>query len=539
MHVLWLVPFTTACALATVVDLGYTLHNSTVVNAIDGFAYLNFSNIRYAAAPTGAHRFQLPQPPKVDRSVQNGLPDVICPQAQPAWMNTAFEVLSGGTPTGADWGNFTASDIPPADPRTSEDCLFLDLLVPETTFSNKDTGKKSPVLLFIHGGGFVEGSKAAYGYGDGLLESDFLKNHGDIIYISINYRLGLFRFALQWVQQYVHLFGGDPDNVTIMGESAGGGSIMNHITAYDGKDSEKLFSKAIVQSPWSLYTPKITQEEVLKSVLSTANVTTVEDLRKISSDSLQTANALVVGNARPYATFAFGPVVDGSFVTDLPSRLLADGKFRSSVKLMTGHNSDEGIFFASPYIKTNDDYKSYLAALFRTLSPSQIGTVSEQLYPAKFDGSFGYTDELGRVSLTLADATIVCNARYLDEAIHESYAYEFSVPPGIHSADLPYTFHDSMSGVGVNVSLAELMQAYFTEFSTTGSPDGPGLPPFPKDADWMVQNFNSTNFGPMKDPASAKRCAWWQMALGDERERERESCKPGNSFRPRGSSWRP
>lgn len=208
-------------------------------------------------------------------------------------------------------------------------------------------------------------------------------------------------------------------------------------------------------------------------------------------------------------------MVDGSFVTELPSILLTDGKFSSAVKLMTGHNSDEGILFASPYIKTNHDYESYVAALFRELSPEQICTVSEQLYPAKFDSSFGYTNQLGRVSLTLAEALIVCNARYLDNAFNESYAYEFSVPPGIHSADLPYTFYDTMSGVGVNVSLAELMQAYFTEFATMGSPDGPGLPLFPTDANWTVQNFNSTTFGPMKDPASAKRCAWWQMALTD------------------------
>ncbi|KAJ9259629.1 hypothetical protein DTO212C5_8583 [Paecilomyces variotii] len=528
--VLWLASFTTACAFATVVDLGYTLHNSTVVNAIDGFAYLNFSNIRYAAAPTGAQRFQLPQPPKVDRSVQNGLLDVICPQAQPSWMDIAIDVLSGETITGTDWGNFTASDITPVDPRTSEDCLFLDLLVPETTFSNKDTENTTPVLLFIHGGGFVQGSKTAYGYGDGLLESDFLKNHRDIIYISINYRLGFFgwlagsedvtpnlglfdqRFALQWVRQYIHLFGGDPDNVTIMGESAGGGSIMNHITAYGGEDPEKLFSKAIVQSPYSIYTPNVTQNELFQSVISTANVTSVNGLRELSSESLQTVNALVVGNARPYGTFAFGPVVDGSFVIDLPSRLLANGKFTTAVKIMTGHNSDEGVLFASPYIKTNHDYESYVKALFQ-LSPAQICTVSEQLYPAQFDGSLGYTNQFDRVSLTLAEATIVCNARYLDDSFNESYAYEFAVPPAFHSADLSYTFYDSMSGGGVNVSLAELMQAYFTEFSSTGSPDGPGLPAFPTDANWTVQDFNSTDFGPMKDPALARRCAWWQVAL--------------------------
>lgn len=206
-------------------------------------------------------------------------------------------------------------------------------------------------------------------------------------------------------------------------------------------------------------------------------------------------------------------MVDGSFVIDLPSRLLADGKSTANVKIMTGHNSEEGVLFASPYIKANNDYEKYVKSLFPQFSPSQICTVTEQLYPAQFDGSLGYTNQFDRVSLTLAEATIVCNARYLDDAFNGSYAYEFAVPPAIHSADLSYTFYDSMSEGGVNVSLAELMQAYFTEFSTTGSPDGPGLPAFPMNADWTVQDFNSTNFGPMKDPASARRCAWWQAAL--------------------------
>jgi len=81
---------------------------------------------------------------------------------------------------------------------------------------------------------------------------------------------------------------------------------MNHITAYGGEDPEKLFSKAIVQSPYSIYTPNVTQNELFQSVISTANVTSVNGLRELSSESLQTVNALVVGNARPYGTFAFG-----------------------------------------------------------------------------------------------------------------------------------------------------------------------------------------------------------------------------------------
>lgn len=180
---------------------------------------------------------------------------------------------------------------------------------------------------------------------------------------------------------------------------------------------------------------------------------------------------------------------------------------------MTGHNSDEGLLFASPFVKTNREYERYLRTLLPALSNMAVSTISNKLYPAIFNGSFGYTDQLGRLDLTLAEATIVCNARFLDNAFDESYAYEFSVNPGIHLAELAYTFYDPAAGAGVNVSLAKVMQAYFTEFAAKGSPDGPGLPLFPTDENWTVQNLNSTNFGPMKDPASAKRCAWWQTAL--------------------------
>ena len=106
------------------------------------------------------------------------------------------------------------------------------------------------------------------------------------------------------MQKYIHLFGGDPKRVTLMGESAGGGSIMYQITAYG--QPKAPFSRAILQSPFLQHIPPVVQENVYQQVLETAKVDDFEALKDMSSSDLQSVNALVVGNALPYGTFAFG-----------------------------------------------------------------------------------------------------------------------------------------------------------------------------------------------------------------------------------------
>lgn len=157
------------------------------------------------------------------------------------------------------------------DPRTNEDCLFLDIIVPRKVFEKAGSKKGAPVLgesicnlnysssefnyanvdakVWIYGGGFTGGDKAGINTGNpaGLIQ----RSNDGIIYVALNYRLGAFgwlagptfqtdgtpnaglhdqRFALHWIQKHIASFGGDPDQVTVMGESAGGGSIMHQIT---------------------------------------------------------------------------------------------------------------------------------------------------------------------------------------------------------------------------------------------------------------------------------------------------------------------
>lgn len=243
-----------------------------------------------------------------------------------------------GVPPVLEW------DLPALKPGTNEDCLFLDVLVPEEV--HKKRNSNTSVLVFLHGGGYVQGSKTAYGPGVGLLEAAE-ENGQSLIYVSINYRLGLFvrgclyflcvikvaddteqgwlagvdiseltpnlglldqQFALKWVQKYIHLFGGNPDNVTLMGESAGGGSIMYHITSPD-VPSGALFQRAIPQSPFTIDIPPLSQKRTLRKVLDAASVEYLSDLKNMSSEKLQKVNGVVVGNAAPYGTFEFGEYI--------------------------------------------------------------------------------------------------------------------------------------------------------------------------------------------------------------------------------------
>lgn len=140
-----------------IVDLGYELHQATLYNSTGGF--YNFSNIRYAAPPTGENRFAAPQPPAVNRSVvQQGLPDRICAQSEPAWLLIAEqfipEYLEGQTVFNSSSFNTssgTSGGLPAQDPRTTEDCLFLDVVVPEAIYNNAGQGYGAPVLVWIYG----------------------------------------------------------------------------------------------------------------------------------------------------------------------------------------------------------------------------------------------------------------------------------------------------------------------------------------------------------------------------------------------------
>ncbi|KAI9055325.1 hypothetical protein LZ554_000285 [Drepanopeziza brunnea f. sp. 'monogermtubi'] len=523
-------------AALPVVDLGYTVHQATLNSS--GSGYFNFSNIRYGEPPVGPLRFNPPVAPSGrNATVVSGGENVMCPQAGPAWAADALKFVTAYL-TGQNLSNYTnptmiqtpaimnLSSVIMPDSQTSEDCLFLDVIVPEKVFNVTKTNTTSgyhevscqpgqnctvyagaPVLVWIYGGGYTGGSKTSEGNPASLI-SRSVENDGEgVVYVAMNYRLGLFgwlagnenvtanvglldqRLALDWVQDNIYLFGGDPSRVTVMGESAGGGSIMHHITSYAGMGSVP-FQQAIPQSP--AFQPVIPEQsealfsQVLgnASELSNMTVSTADDLRALSFESLFALNAILVG-VSAYGLFSFGPVIDptpGSYVPDIPIRLIANGSYHN-VSIMVGHTSNEGILFTPPFIQTQEESIELFSLLFPGANESTISTIVDDLYPPVYNGTYGYKNAIDRTSLAVSNFLVTCNSYYLAKTLPSSYGYIFQAPPGLHGQDIAYTFFNGDNstlneGAVVNTTVATAFQRYLTSFAMTGLPVAEGVPDF-------------------------------------------------------------
>ncbi|KAF7191691.1 Carboxylesterase patB [Pseudocercospora fuligena] len=520
------------------VDLGYVVQRATVFN--DTGKYYNFSNIRYAQAPTGDLRFRAPQPPLKDRSVvRTGEIGRICPQANPAWLLIAEEFipeyLQGKTefsPSDFNTSSSGSGGLPAQDPRTTEDCLFLDVQVPKSIF-DKRNGKKNkgaPVLVWIYGGGYTAGDKGGSGNPAGLIARSEDNGSSGIIYVALNYRLGAFgwlsgptfqengtanaalydqRLAIEWVKQNIKKFGGDPNRITLIGESAGGGSIMHQITAYGGLKPIS-FQQAIPQSPgFQPFVSTVQQENIYNAYLTLLNVSTIEEARKLPYQTLQTANIIQVGTSA-YGQFTYGPVVDGIFAPQLPGQLLAKGQFAKDVNVMVGHNADEGLLFTSPFNQNDSTYSTQLQSLLPSLPsfPQSAQYLENVLYPES-----DYPNQIARASATIAEAVFTCNTLFLDKAYkNKTYSYQFAVPPALHGNDVAYTYYNGANITSHQTAIA--LQEYITNFAMTGNPNGPGVASFPvygRNASMNV--LNVTGITQEVDGTANPRCEWWQKAL--------------------------
>ncbi|EXJ69648.1 uncharacterized protein A1O5_06719 [Cladophialophora psammophila CBS 110553] len=530
---------TPAPSLPTV-DLGYELHQATYN---ESGQYYNFSNVRYGAPPLGKLRFSAPQAPSTNgtKVFNNGSRAVTCFQVLPAWAIYSADWIANGTAAfniSAGYQVPKLASTPPFDPTATEDCLFLDVMVPRAIFEAAGQGPGAPVMVWIHGGGYTLGSKTLYSpSAAGLIKASQSQGRKGIIWVAMNYRLGAFgflsgptfqesgtanaglhdqRLALEWVQQHIAKFGGNPNQVTVIGESAGGGSTMHQITAFGGLQGKVPFQQAIVQSPGFQMSPSVTlQEAIYSHFLAIAGINTLEDARNLSTEALALANYKLVGGSSPYGTFTFNPVVDGAFAPDLPGQLLLHGGFDKSLKIMAGHNLNEGLGFMDPFAQSETVFEADLRIYFPTITDATVNYISHTLYPPVFDGSAGYTTPTGRSELMITEAFFTCSTNFLARAYNNNvFNYIFSVPPSLHGDDISYTYYNGPNPLVKNDTLAVIMQRYFTNFVMTGNPNAAGLPPFPTyGATTTVQNLNLTKIGPMKDNAANERCMWWQKGL--------------------------
>lgn len=276
-----------------------------------------------------------------------------CIQGYPEWNYASSASGFGNTPQGQ-----------------SEDCLLLDVLVPssQTTGDSSSSKQLLPVMVQIHGGGYTVGNAQSYP-GDALVHA----SKGGLIYVSIQYRLGIFgflagrdvaengvqnaglwdqRLALEWVQRHIAAFGGDPDQVTIWGGSAGGGSVTYQLMYEGGEKEAAPFRAAIAEYPW--WQPLLnhsTQELQYSLALDACACADVACLRNLSEAQLtfvgqRDFNESYPGVGNGYGSFWFGPVVDGVFLQELPSEAFKKGRYYK-VPLIVDREGYEGLAFSN------------------------------------------------------------------------------------------------------------------------------------------------------------------------------------------------
>ncbi|KAH0429721.1 acetylcholinesterase [Colletotrichum camelliae] len=491
------------------------------------------STYRMNATKPSATTIHAPVPVKVSNTshvINNGSVGAICPQPFTLFNDTAVTqwILSyiSGTVLGLDELQQQAANQtePPADSRISEDCLFLDVIVPKKIYDKRGSGAGAPV--------------------EDLGDDGF-------IFVAMNYRLGAFgflggptveaqgtpnaglydqRLALEFVKENIHLFGGSPDRVTVMGESAGGGSIVHQLTAFGGKQGPAPFQQIITQST-GFVPARSSQalEDVVETVLSVANVSSFDALRKLPSDVLIAVNSIVT---RQLYQGAFHPAVDGIFVPEEPARLLLSGEF-DYVRGLIGTNANEGILFGDPRINSTEAYSEFVRTLVAGISNDSATAMEQEVYPPIFDGSRGYTDNFERAYQGFGEFCFTCNQPFTSRGLgNATYNYQFAASPGVHGQDLGFTFYrgEAIDPAGapfppttdVDIAVSRILQSWIASFVTTGVPTAPnvtGFEPYGAEGNLLVlsEANNSTHVARGVDPTLARgRCEWLAKRIIDE-----------------------
>ncbi|KAJ7121404.1 alpha/beta-hydrolase [Mycena epipterygia] len=474
--------------LGPVVDLGYAAYagNTTSPTGTANGPVAFYGNIRYAQPPLGELRFRAP-----------------------AMLNEG--TITSQVEDARDWGP-ACIQRPAVVGIGSEDCLTLNVWKP----TNASAGASLPVAVYIHGGGFYAGTP------QGFPMYDWVAQHpGGIIGVSITYRLNLLGFlggpvvaadgdlntglldqraGLEWVQRHIASFGGDPNHVTIYGESAGGASVVMQVAAYGGSKPVP-FNRATAQSIG--FGPTNTAEQTNSFFTSAAGFVGCPASGSDAMPCLRNASlGAIVSAINRIPNGAFAPVIEGptGFLPDLPSRLITEGKI-NNVEFVGGHCTGDGKTFAggSPDdFQTDDDIRRIVFSRWPGVSNATIDQALS-IYPEPGAPGSPFETQWDRASTMAGEIIFTCMDWFLAQKLNSNgvkniFGFSWNAPDTVifnetpyrgaaHTSDLYYLFDGIYSAhtfgnagntfTPFNTSEAVLSKeaiAYWTSFAATGNP---------------------------------------------------------------------
>ncbi|XP_048379989.1 neuroligin-1-like isoform X5 [Stegostoma tigrinum] len=476
---------------------------------------VQYLGVPFATPPVGGRRFQPPEAPASWSDVRNATQFApVCPQNIHGMLPEVMLPV---------WFLSNLDDVATYIQEQSEDCLYLNIYVPIEN-DIRDSGPK-PVMMFVHGGSYMEGT-------GNMFEGSVLASYGNVIVVTINYRLGVLGFlstgdmaakgnyglldqiqALRWLSENIGFFGGDPMRITVFGSGAGASCVNLLILSHHSEgnrwsnSTKGLFQRAIAQSgtaisSWSVnYQPakytRILAKKVGCNFPETVDV--VECLRRKSY------RELVDQDIQPTRYhIAFGPVVDGDVLPDDPEILMEQGEFLN-YDILLGVNQGEGFKFVESLVDNEDGISaSYFDFAVSNFVDNLYG------YPEGKDIlretiKFMYTDWADRDNGEMRRKTLlalftdhqwvapaIATARLHAEYQSPTYFYTFYHhcqsemkavwADAAHGDEIPYVFGIPMIGVTElfpcnfsknDVMLSAVVMTYWTNFAKTGDPNKP------------------------------------------------------------------
>jgi para-nitrobenzyl esterase len=431
-----------------------------------------FKGIPYAKIPVGELRWKSPQPVESWQGIKE------C-------KNFSASAMQGHP---APFSMWTSEFIAPESPL-SEDCLYLNVWT-----STKSDNNKLPVMVYIHGGAFVAGSGSVPVY-----DGEPMAKKG-VVFVTINYRLGIFGFlahpelskeseshtsgnyglldqiaSLKWVRANISAFGGNPNNITIVGQSAGAQSVNYLVSSPLAKG---LFHRAIAESGGNVLhtstTRSTTLAEAEESCLKWASgihAQTIADLRKLSVDELLKAN------------YSPRPIIDGYSIPEEIGIIFSKG-LQNDVPILIGWNANEGNFLgdipnSKAFIERAQSMYGEKADKFLEYFPATNDSITEQSQ-LKYSALLAFGVQSFQW-MTLQNKT----------GKSDVYLYHFirKVPYGIgqsdfgafHSSEIPYALHNLhvttvRPWTDADYTLESVMSDYWVNFAKSGNPNGENLP---------------------------------------------------------------